>query len=92
MHDSGSNSVLLRLNEYFFKLLETIDRNKDQYFQDNKKAILSLHVNISHLSQIVALMSEMNYSEEEEVVFKSLYSLMKASLLEREEFLSSISF
>lgn len=89
MNDSGN--VLLKVNEYFFRLLEKIDHNKDQYLQDNKKAILSLNVNISCLSQIVSLMSEMNYSEEEEVFFKSLYSLMKVSLLEREEFLSSIS-
>jgi len=91
MHDSESNSVLLRLNEYFFKLLETIDRNKDEYLQDNKRSILSLSVNISRLSEIVDLMSNMNYSEEDSIVFKSLYSLMSVSLKEREEFLSSIS-
>jgi hypothetical protein len=91
MNDLESNTVLLKVNEYFFRLLEKIDHNKDQYLQDNKKAVLSLNVNISCLSQIVSLMSEMNYSEEEEVIFKSLYSLMKASLLEREDFLSSIS-
>jgi len=91
MHDSESNSVLLRLNEYFFKLLETIDRNKIEYLQDNKKSIVSLSVNISRLSEIVDLMSNMNYSEEDSIVFKSLYSLMSVSLKEREEFLSSIS-
>ena len=89
MHNSGT--VLVKVTEYFFTLLEKIDHNKDQYLQDNKKAILRLNVNISCLSQIVSLMSEMNYSEEEEVFFKSLYSLMSISLIEREEFLSSIS-
>jgi len=90
MHDSGA--ILLRLNEYFFKLLETIDRNKIEYLQDNKKSIVSLSVNISRLSEIVDLMSNMNYSEEDAIVFKSLYSLMSVSLTERQEFLSSISY